>query len=83
MPVDLEEYLSDESTDMSFTACNYRKMRTPPTTLCPCPYTQEGAYRVIADHNEDIDSLHTSQMLIQMMAVLKSMAMHTLLSGSV
>ena len=55
MPVDLEEYHSDESTDMSVTACNYRKMRTLPTPPCPRPCMEEGAFRVIADHDEDID----------------------------
>ena len=55
MPVDLEEYLSDKYTDTSFTSCNYRKMKTPPTQPRPRPYTEEGTYRVIADHNEDID----------------------------
>ena len=37
MPIDLEEYISDESTDMSFTACNYRNVRSPPTPPGPAP----------------------------------------------
>ena len=51
MPIDLEEYLSDESTDMSFTACNYRNVRSLKTPPCPRPHTEEGAYRVIGDHD--------------------------------
>ena len=55
MPVDLEEYLSDESTDMSFKACNYRNARSRPTPPRPHPHMEEGAYHVIADHEEYIN----------------------------
>ena len=53
MPVDLGEYLSDESTDTSFTTSNYRTHRAPPTPPLPCE--GEGAFRVIVEDCEDVD----------------------------
>ena len=55
MPVNFEEYLSDESTDTSYTMCNYRTQRTPPTPPRPRPSKEEGTFWVIVDHDEDIN----------------------------
>ena len=42
MPVDSGEYLSDESTDTSFTTSNYRT--DPAPTTLPCPREGEGTF---------------------------------------
>ena len=52
MPVDLGKYLSDESTDTSYTTSNYRTHRAPPTP--PRPREGEGAFRVIVEDCEDV-----------------------------
>ena len=54
MPIDLKEYLSDESTD-SDSSYDYRNAVSPPTPPCPRPHAEEGAYWVISDHNDDLD----------------------------
>ena len=53
IPVNLEEYMSDKSNDP---ICNYRTQRNPPTPPCPRPTEDEGAFRVIVDYNDDIDT---------------------------
>ena len=52
MPVDFGEYLSDESTDTSYTTSNYRTHRAPPTP--PHPRTSPTRFRVVVkDFEED------------------------------
>ena len=58
MPLDLGEYLSDESTDTSYTTSNYRTHRAPPTP--PRPHEGEGTFRVIVDDCEDEDTTYFS-----------------------
>ena len=54
MPVDFKEYLSDESTD-SESSYDYRNTVSPPTPPRPRPHAGEGAYRVISDHDDNLD----------------------------
>ena len=53
MPVNSEEYLSDNSTDSEL-CYDYRNRFTPPTPPRPRLQTGETAYRVISD-DDDLD----------------------------